>query len=126
MAERSADDKLEDGQKAQWGDAGHKFIENYIKEALVDENGYARAVALDPKINTTLNPVIQKNLKAFAQKLIQSYKPGTRFLLEKRVVNKTVKGMLASTVDFMAIEPTDDSKSFKLDILDWKFTIINK
>lgn len=126
MAERSADDKLEDGQKAQWGDAGHKFIENYIKEALVDENGYARAVALDPKINTTLNPVIQKNLKAFAQKLIQSYKPGTRFLLEKRVVNKTVKGMLASTVDFMAIEPTDDSKSFKLDILDWKFTSINK
>ena len=26
MAERSADDKLEDGQKAQWGEAGHKLM----------------------------------------------------------------------------------------------------
>jgi len=132
MAERSADEKLEDGQKAQWGDAGHKFIENYIKEALVDENGYARRgtdgklAPLTVQIDTTLNPTIQKNLKAFAEKLIGQYKPGTRFLLEKRVVNKSVKGMLASTVDFMAVEPTDDGKSFKLDILDWKFTSINK
>ncbi len=126
MQERTVDEKLEDGQKAQWGDAGHKFVEKYIQEALIDENGYARATPLDPKIDTTLNPTIQKNLKAFAQKLIKSYKPGTRFLLEKRVVNKTVKGMLASTIDFMAVEPTDDGKSFKLDILDWKFTSINK
>jgi hypothetical protein len=126
MAERSADEQLEDNQKAKWGDAGHKFIENYIKEALVDENGYARAIPLDVNIDTTLNIGVQKNLKAFAQKLIKSYKPGTRFLLEKRVVNKNVKGMLASTVDFMAIEPTNDGKSFKLDILDWKFTSINK
>jgi hypothetical protein len=42
------------------------------------------------------------------------------------VVNEKVNGMLASTVDFIAIEPTPDGKDVKVDILDWKFTTVNK
>ena len=45
------------------------------------------------------------------------------------MVNTQVKGMLASTIDFIAIQPVvkkNGEKDIKVDVLDWKFASINK
>jgi len=129
MPERTGMAKQQDEQKRDWGSEGHAFIENYISAALIDENGYARETPLQVNVSTKLNPLVQKKLMDFAKELIASYAPGTRFLLEKKVVNQKVKGMLASTIDFIAIEPVikeDGTKDVKVDVLDWKFTNVNK
>ncbi len=125
MPERTGSQKIMDDQKKEWGNEGHAFMENYISNNLIDENGYAREEFLDDDVETELNPSIQKSLKEFAKELIRSYAEGTRFLVEKKVVNTKEKGMLASTVDFKALEPTPDG-NMKIDTLDWKFTSIDK
>ena len=129
MPERTGMAKEQDEQKRDWGSEGHRFVEEYISAALIDENGYARPEALDVTLSTNLNPLVQKKLMDFAKELIASYSAGTRFLIEKKVVNQNVKGMLASKIDFIAIEPItkeDGTKDVRVDILDWKFTNINK
>jgi hypothetical protein len=125
MPDRTGLDKEDDDRKAWWGTEGHEYLENYISQALIDKNGYALDEPLDIDPVSELNDDIRKHLRDFAKELIASYKPGTRFLLEKKVVNENVKGMLASTVDFFAIMP-DDETGVKVDILDWKFMNINK
>lgn len=125
MPERSDVQKIVDDQKKDWGSEGHAYLETFITESLLDENGYAKTTPTDIKISSRLLPEIKEQIEAFAKELINSYKPGTRFIIEKKVVNEKAKGLLASTVDFIAIEP-DDKTGIKVDVLDWKFTNINK
>ena len=129
MPERTPEQKAMDEQKRDWGTEGHDYVENYIKNNLIDKDGYALDVPLDEPVASTLNADVTEKLEKFAKELIGSYPPGTRFLLEKQVVNTTVKGMLASKMDFIAVEPVineDGTKDARVDILDWKFMNINK
>jgi len=126
MPERTAAQLLDDEQKRDWGLAGHAFIQNDIEVNLIDKDGYAREVFLDERINSPLDEEITDKLKIFNRELIRSYPKGTRFLIELKVINEKEKGLLASTVDFKAIEPTADGKDFRIDTLDWKFMNINK
>jgi len=129
MPDRTGLLKEQDEQKRAWGDKGHTYIKNFISANLIDENGYARTTPLNNRIATNLNDDIREKLDAFSKELINSYPKGTRFVIEKMVINKKAKGMIGSTVDFMAIEPitkADGTKDAKVDVLDWKFTSINK
>jgi len=122
---RSDLQKKLDDMKKDWGSEGHAFLEQFIGKNLIDKNGYRLANPTEIEIDSNLDPIIQEKLRNFAKELINSYESGTRFLIEKKVVNKNVPGMLASTMDFIAIEPQKDG-SVKVDILDWKFSNINK
>jgi hypothetical protein len=127
--ERTAAQKIEDDQKKEWGSEGHRFLEQHFLTNLIDKDGYKRKVAGTASISSTLSPEIQIQLRKFAKELVDSYPDGTRFLVEKKVVNTKVKDMLASTVDFKAIYPVtkrDGTQGLKVDTLDWKFTSINK
>ena len=120
---------LVDNQKRDWGSEGHRFIEKYILKNLIDKDGYVKDKFGNDPIKSTLMGGLQVKLGEYAQMLINSYPEGTRFLVEKKVVNTKVKGMLASTVDFKAIYPvkkSDGTQDFKVDTLDWKFTTVDK
>lgn len=117
--------QIEDNQKRDWGSEGHIFIDKYIRTNLIDANGYRLATPNEEVIESRMEPKLQKKLEDFAEQLIKSYPPGTRFLTEKMVVNKNVTGMLASTIDFIAIAPNEKT-GVKVDIYDWKFTNINR
>jgi hypothetical protein len=123
--ERSPMDKLEDDQKRDWGTDVHAFIYDYIANNLIDKDGFARAQFLDTPIESRLSPAIQERLKNFAKELIRSYKPGTRFRVESKIVNTKTKGMTGTTADFIAIEP-DEKKGFVVDMLDWKTMSLDK
>lgn len=127
---RTPAQKLIDDMKKTWGSRGHEFLEKFFKLCLLDANGYRLAVPLlDVKIDSEFDDATVKALKSFAVELINSYDPDTRFLIEKKVINTKVKGMIASAIDFIAIEPVtkkDGTSDIKVDILDWKFTSINK
>jgi hypothetical protein len=126
--ERSPEDKIDDNYKKDWGTAGHDYIEDFMRESLIDKLGYKRAVPEKVNIPTSLTPEVRVVIEQFATGLINSYPEGTRFLVEKKVVNKKVKGMRASKIDFIAIEPItkkDGTKDARVDILDWKFTSID-
>jgi hypothetical protein len=129
MPERSELNKVEDDQKRLWGSEGHKFIENFINVNLIDKDGYKRKVAGNTGIDTKLNDTVKEALENFAKQLINSYPEGTRFLLETKAVNMKGKETLASTIDFIAIQPVvkkNGEKDVKVDVLDWKFASINK
>jgi len=129
LPDRTDLQKFLDDQKKDWGTEIHDFIYNYITNNLIDENGYKRETALTNAISTKLDSKIQVKLEGFAKELVNSYKPGTRFVLEAKVVNQKVKGKLASAIDFMAIEPyvkEDGTEDVKVDVLDWKTTSVNK
>lgn len=123
---RSDAQKRLDDMKKDWGSDGHRFIEKFIGKALIDKNGYKLANPLDVEIDTNIEPKLQEKIKAFAIQLVNSYPPGTRFLVEKMVVNTKTKDMLASTIDFIAIAPNEKGDDVKVDIFDWKFSNINK
>jgi hypothetical protein len=128
--ERTEEQKKVDEQKRDWGLDGHRYLEKYISNVLIDENGYKRPTPVSGEVITTsLSKDVVDKVERFAVELINSYAPGTRFILEKMVINEKVKGFLASTVDFMAIEPitkADGTSDIKVDILDWKFSSIDK
>lgn len=129
MPDRTELEKFLDNQKKDWGTEIHDYIYNFITNNLIDKDGYKRTDALTNAVSTKLDNKIQKRLNSFATELINSYDPGTRFILEAKVVNQNVKGKLASAIDFMAISPykkEDGSEDVKVDILDWKTTSINK
>jgi hypothetical protein len=129
MPDRTPLQKFLDDQKKDWGTEIHDYIYNFITNNLIDKDGYKRDDALTNAVSTKLDPKVQKRLQNFSTELINSYKPGTRFILEAMVVNQNVKGKLASAIDFMAIEPAekaDGTPDVKVDILDWKTTSINK
>lgn len=112
-------------QQRDWGSEAHDYIHKYATAALIDENGYARPEPLATDITTRLPEFMKEAIRQNLKEWVNSYKPGTRFLLESRLANTKVKGLLASTLDFIAIEPNDET-GFKMDILDWKFSDINK
>ena len=112
-------------QMKEWGIVGHTYVEQYLNSALIDENGFARATPLEVDIDTELPEKVQIVLQSYLKDLVNSYAPGTRFLTETKMVNTKPKGMLASTIDLVAIEP-NETTGVKVDIYDWKFTSINK
>ena len=129
MPERSELNKVEDEQKRLWGSEGHTYIEKYIGANLIDKDGYKKQTFGNASVDTKLNDTIKEKLEIFAKSLIASYPEGTRFLLEKKVVNLKGKETLASTIDFIAIQPIvkqNGDKDVKVDVLDWKFASINK
>jgi hypothetical protein len=129
LPDRTDLQKFLDDQKKDWGTEIHDYIYKFVTNNLIDKDGYKRDVALTNAIATKLDPKVQTRIEAFATELISSYKPGTRFILEAKVVNQRVKGKLASAVDFMALEPyqkEDGTDDIKVDILDWKTTSVNK
>lgn len=126
---RTEAEKLIDDQKRDWGSEGHRFIEQYILNNLIDKLGYKRDKFGSTAISSTLSAPLQIQLGTFAQELINSYPVGTRFLIEKKVINTKVKGMIASAVDFKAVYPvkkSDGTQGMKVDNLDWKFTSVDK
>ena len=127
--ERSEFDKKQDTDKQEWGLAGHGFIENTIKNDLTDKDGYAKAEFTTTPLDTELNSTIQTSIRSYLEDLVRSYAPGSRFIVERKVVNDRVKGMIASTIDLIVIEPVikeDGTKDIKVDIYDWKFTNFDK
>lgn len=128
MPDRTGLLKEQDEQMRDWGIEGHNYIDNYISDVLIDENGYKRKTPTTVKIATKLNDSVREKIEQFATELINSYPEGTRFLLEKKVINERVKGKLASTIDFIAIEPVviNGKEDVRVDVLDWKFSNINK
>jgi len=129
MPERSEFNKVEDEQKRLWGTEGHDFIDRFISVNLIDKDGYKRANFDKVDIETKLDGAIKERLQNFAIELINSYPEGTRFLLEKRAVNMKGKETIASTIDFIAIQPIvkkNGEKDVKVDVLDWKFVNLDK
>ena len=127
--ERDEIDKIIDDQKKDFGTEGHALIENEILTNLIDKDGFAKKEFTNTPIASDLSSKIQEKIKAFARELILSYPEGTRFLIEKMVINTKEKGMLASKVDFKAIIPVinkEGQPDIKVDTLDWKFIGIDK
>jgi hypothetical protein len=128
--ERTPEQKATDDEKKDWGDEGHAFQQNDFENNFIDkETGFAYAQPLNKRIESNLPLDIQKQLHNFNKELIASYPPGTRFLIEEKVINLKEKGMIGSTVDFKAIYPVqkkDGSWDMKIDNLDWKFTTVDK
>jgi hypothetical protein len=116
--------------KKEWGTEGHNYLEEYIRTNLIDENGYALPLEQrkDIEIDSPLKQEVRKAVKTFADELVASYKPGTRFLIETMVANLRTKEKIGSRIDFMAFEPIENSKGesdVRIDILDWKFAGFN-
>jgi hypothetical protein len=116
--------------KKEWGTEGHNYLEEYIRTNLIDENGYALPIEQrkDIEIDSPIKQEVRKAVKTFADELVASYKPGTRFLLESMVANLQTKEKIGSRIDFMAFEPIINSKGesdVRIDILDWKFAGFN-
>jgi hypothetical protein len=127
--ERTPDEQATDDAKKDWGSEGHRFLEKYFVTNLIDQDGYRKPVFGNSRIDSTLSLDLQKQLKNFAEELIASYPPGTRFLVEEMVVNTKEKGMIGSRVDFKAVYPfqkKDGTYDMKVDTLDWKFTTVDK
>jgi len=127
--ERTPEQQATDDAKKDWGNEGHRFLEKYFVTNLIDQDGYRKSVFGNSRINSTLSLDLQKQLKNFAEELIISYPPGTRFLVEEMVVNTKEKGMIGSRVDFKAVYPfkkKDGTYDMKIDTLDWKFTTVDK
>ncbi len=125
---RTEEEQVIDNQKRDWGSEGHAYVEK-LMYTLIDEDGFRRAIPLSDDIETELSFSVSNPVKNYIKELVASYPNGTRFLVEKKVINTKEKGLLGSTMDWTAIVPTtekDGTKSFVTDILDWKFTSINK
>jgi hypothetical protein len=125
FGEQSEEEKARTSQLADWGTAGHAFIQDEINTNLIDAEGYKKPFT-DETINTTLNKGVQDKLREYIRELINSYPEGTRFLVEKKVINTKDKGYTASTVDFKAIIPGENGTIQRVDTLDWKFFNLNK
>lgn len=127
--ERTPEQQATDDAKKDWGSEGHRFLEKYFVTNLIDQDGYRKPVFGNSRIDSTLSLDLQKQLKNFAEELVASYPPGTRFLVEEMVVNTKEKGMIGSRVDFKAVYPfkkKDGTYDMKIDTLDWKFTTVDK
>ena len=120
--DRSEIDKKNDTIKMNFGDAVHLFLKDFFNDNLLDKDGYAKENFSNNPIDTNLPEEVQIALAELARKVINSYAPGTRFLIENMVINQ--KQDLGSTVDFKAFEPVeiDGKKDVRVDTLDWKVT----
>lgn len=127
--ERTEFEQGQDTQKKDWGSDGHSFAEVTLKTDLLDEDGYAKEVFTKSAIASRLNSTIQTGIRSYLEELVRSYPPGTRFLVERKGTNTSVKGMIASTLDLVIVEPirkADGTRDMRVDIFDWKFTNFNK
>ncbi len=107
--------------RADKGTDGHKDLE-YIHGLFFDKDGYRRETMLDDgDYQSRLNPTdnaMYNLLKENYETRINTYPAGTRILSEVTVYDP--KRDVAGTVDFLAVMPDG-----KVDILDWKFKVIN-
>jgi len=127
--ERTEFEQGQDTQKKDWGSDGHAFAEVTLKTDLLDEDGYAKDVFTKTATASRLNSTIQTGIRSYLEELVRSYPPGTRFLVERKGTNTSVKGMISSTMDLIIVEPirkADGTRDMKVDIFDWKFTNFNK
>jgi hypothetical protein len=127
--ERTEFEQGQDTQKKDWGSDGHSFAEVTLKTDLLDEDGYAKEVFTKSAIASRLNSTVQTGIRSYLEELVRSYPPGTRFLVERKGTNTSVKGMISSTMDLIIIEPirkADGTRDMRVDIFDWKFTNFNK
>lgn len=127
--ERTEFEKKQDDYKQEWGLVGHEFIENTFLNDLLDKDGYAKPEFTQTLLDTPLNSTIQSGIRSYLEELVRSYNPGSRFLIERKVVNDKVTGMIGSTIDLIVIEPItkeDGTKDIRVDIYDWKFTNFDK
>lgn len=127
--ERTEFEQGQDKEKRDWGLDGHAFAEVTLKKDLLDEDGYAKEVFTKNAIASRLNSTIQTGIRSYLEELVRSYPPGTRFLVERMGTNTSVKGMIASTLDLVIVEPirkADGTRDMRVDIFDWKFTNFNK
>lgn len=127
--ERTEFEQGQDTQKKDWGSDGHAFAEVTLKTDLLDEDGYAKEVFTKSAKASRLNSTIQTGIRSYLEELVRSYPPGTRFLVERKGTNTSVKGMIASTMDLIIVEPirkADGTRDMRVDIFDWKFTNFNK
>lgn len=127
--ERTEFEQSQDTQKKDWGSDGHAFAEVTLKTDLLDEDGYAKEVFTKTAIASRLNSTIQTGIRSYLEELVRSYPPGTRFLVERKGTNTSVKGMISSTMDLIIVEPirkADGTRDMRVDIFDWKFTNFNK
>lgn len=131
--DRTPEEQRVDTIKALWGSEAHDYIDQSVKEKYTDENGYIRDEFVEKSISTKLSPAIQAALDQYLIDLMNEYKAAdalrtdgakTRIVTETRVINNKVKGMMASTIDFIALVPDDDT-GVKIDTLDWKLVDIN-
>lgn len=125
---RTEEEQAIDNQKRDWGLEGHAYIENLML-SLIDENGFRKEIPDSDDIETDLSYSVSKPISDYIKELVASYPEGTRFMVEKMVINTKEKGLLAGTMDWIAIQPItekDGTKSFVTDVLDWKFMSINK
>ena len=120
---RTEAQKIIDNQKQFWGSDVHHYLEQMFKKSYLDENGYVRATPLLFNPETQLGKDVTDVLNGLIEQVLASYPEGTRFISEEYVINQ--KEDVASTFDFMAFAPTEDGKSFYVDVLDWKTTTID-
>ncbi len=107
--------------KADKGTDGHHDLE-YIHGLFFDKDGNRRAVPLDDEgYQSQLNPndnTMYNLLKDNYEERINTYPEGTKILSEVTVYDP--KRDVAGTIDYMAVMPDG-----KVDLLDWKFKVIN-
>jgi hypothetical protein len=82
MPDRTDLQKFLDDQKKDWGTEIHDYIDKYITNNLIDKDGYKLATPLNNAVATKLTPKIKERVEQFSKELINSYEPGTRFILE--------------------------------------------
>lgn len=126
---RTPKQAFRDNEAKNWGSEGHEFLHKNIVENFIDDQGYALPKFTNNPIDTKLPKKVRDLLHSFAGELISSYPPGTRFQLEKNVINESGKETLASMIDFVAIVPKEDEngeQKAKAEILDWKFTAFDE
>jgi len=124
--ERTEFQKSQDVQMQNWGLTGHGFIQNSFINNLIDKDGYARKTFGKTKIDSPLNATIEKAVRSYLEDLVRSYPEGARFLVERKVVNEQVKGMIGSTIDLIVIFDDPITGETKADVYDWKFTNFDK
>jgi len=112
-----------DNQMKTWGTEGHGYIQGFLQSLIDPITGLRREVPIAYDPITNLPTSVQKAIKDYILELVNSYKPGSRFLIEHKMVNKKEK--IASTIDLTVFEP-DDKVGFYKDTYDWKFTTVDK
>jgi len=130
---RTPKQQIDDNQKMVFGSDGHDYIQDSIKNNYIDKNGYAlekRGTTLIDKRGLSSDIALQ--LDGFVSRLMNKYlleSPDARFIIENDVINEKTKGYVASAIDFLVLVPTknkDGSDGLVADVLDWKFTGVDK
>jgi hypothetical protein len=112
-----------DNQMRLWGSEGHSYIQGFLQSLIDPITGLRRETPVAYAPITDLPIKVQTAIKDYVLDLVNSYKPGSRFLIEHKMVNR--KDKIASTIDLTVFEP-DEKVGFYQDTYDWKFTTVDK